>query len=350
MSETESKDPTLYESAQKALNAARGSDTDQLSYERWWDEDAGHGHSDTVRTNDGSVEIQKYSYAYENRRNPDLLRPHIDNDAKVVLKRDGEKTQTEYVSSIGTFEDTVDRPEIHDTLYETRIERKDSEGSVVYTHETKDPKLAKKVASVAAQRIMNIADASNESEKDTWKDFTEEGLTDFLENHGINADTWGSGSAKTVSHLLRELQNNESELTESEGTLIRHVRALMINVRCVVNGETYILREEKQVFKDGRVRIRDMGVSLGEKLTADEEPGDAVSRALTEELGISAADSTFVKEDATSKESPSYPGLTTEFQKYTYDAHIAPSDFNPEGYIEHQPDKSTYFAWQKELV
>ena len=67
-----------------------------------------------------------------------------------------------------------------------------------------------------------------------------------------------------------------------------------------------------------------------------------------EELNVqsgSEIDSIRVEEE--SKVSPSYPGLATEYLRHEMKTNLSAAAFKPEGYIEHQADKSTYFVWRE---
>jgi hypothetical protein len=109
------------------------------------------------------------------------------------------------------------------------------------------------------------------------------------------------------------------------------------------------LYEEKQVFTDGRTRVRKHSASVQEKIKPGEDVKAAAKRALHEELGIDG-DTDWdgnVSVSQETKESPSYPTLTAHFTMYAHTARIAASEFNPSGYTEKQADKTTYFKWRK---
>jgi hypothetical protein len=174
-----------------------------------------------------------------------------------------------------------------------------------------------------------------------------------LSSYGISAEMWGTGNAKTVRDLQNEINNGESVLSLRNNELIRTTEGLAINVFCRADGATYRLKEEKQVFTDGRTRVRGtdvMDTSLGEKLTKGEHRDAAVLRAINEELGISddsnisyVAGPDFIVE----RKSNSYPGLTSVHTLHRYEVLLPESAFKPGGYIESQPTKSTHFAWEE---
>jgi len=71
-------------------------------------------------------------------------------------------------------------------------------------------------------------------------------------------------------------------------------------------------------------------------------------RALREELGVQ--NSNIIENlgiQSETQTSPSYPGLTTEYIRHEMHTNLPEQAFNPDGYVENQPDKNTYFVWKK---
>ena len=83
---------------------------------------------------------------------------------------------------------------------------------------------------------------------------------DYLKEFNIPIDTYGTGKFKTVGHLFNEIKEGETVLTEKDGKLTRKV--YFVGARIIFkdkdSGKWLHLYEEKQVFKDGRVRRRDL--------------------------------------------------------------------------------------------
>lgn len=177
---------------------------------------------------------------------------------------------------------------------------------------------------------------------------TKEDIQKLLEEHHVPFEEWGKGSAKTLDHLVKEVQQGESELAVSSVTLIRRVRIAWIHVYCEVNGKTYRLKEEVQIFTGGRERRRILPGSIGEKLqTGEQADSNLVQRALAEELGVQKTLSIrklYAKDNR--EDSPSFPGLTMEAVNYFFEVKISPEEFKPEGYSEVQSDKVTFFVWE----
>lgn len=175
----------------------------------------------------------------------------------------------------------------------------------------------------------------------------EEQLVALLQKHAIDTTRFGTGSAKTLTHLLAEIVCGETLLVEVDGRLVRRVSVLGVDVFADIDCSRVHLVEDRQVFTDGRERRRKMPTSISEKLHQGEDVLAAVTRALGEEIGISKfLLLTPIPHPRTEPEdSPSYPGILSEYTKYEVDVLIASSEYRVEGYQEIQPDKTTYFVW-----
>jgi hypothetical protein len=182
----------------------------------------------------------------------------------------------------------------------------------------------------------------------------QDGLEAFLQSSGIPTSTWGRGGTKTVEHLFAELESGEMTMELRDGVLTR-----VIAVACVTvyyNQDTFPnakgtlrLCEEKQVFKDGQPpRVRGFG-RIAEKVRPGELAIDAARRALAEELGIEE-EIVLTKSSDTEifppEMSKSYPGLTTVRIEETFMTFLPAHLYKPEGYVEEQQDKTTYFVWK----
>ena len=182
------------------------------------------------------------------------------------------------------------------------------------------------------------------------KHFATEALKERLANAGIDISSWGTGQAKTLAHLEREIENGETILIEGEnGELLRRVVVAGADIYYQSpEGKKYRLKEERQVFKDGRERHRDLGQAVSEKIKPDEEPEIAMIRGIKEELGISGEITlTKIRTDEQKIISPSYPGLESQYINHKFQTILTDKQFRPEGYIEEQTDKSTYFIWEE---
>lgn len=174
-------------------------------------------------------------------------------------------------------------------------------------------------------------------------------ITELLKKHNISIEKWGKDEHKTIGHLIREIEDGEAGLVEESGELFRDSMAIGLDVFYVDKcGNRLVLKEEKQIFDDGRERRRSLSTSLGEKIRAGEDKGAAARRALREELGINPKDEiTFIKTKKTLKESQSYPGLVTRRVLYLYEYQVDENDFRLQGYAEYEGGKTTYFVWTK---
>jgi len=171
-----------------------------------------------------------------------------------------------------------------------------------------------------------------------------------LQAAGIDTASWGTGETKTVEHLFQEIEDGETVLVEGEaGELLRQVVVGGADVYYTSpDGKTFRLKEEKQVFKDGRERRRDLGRAVSEKMKPGENPPEAMVRGMQEELGIEGDVRLEASEtDEETKDSPSYPGLRSKYVTHKFRAELTDDQYKPEGYIEQQEDKSTYFVWEE---
>lgn len=175
-------------------------------------------------------------------------------------------------------------------------------------------------------------------------------LSDMLVRYGVPIERWGKGEAKTVEELYLELTARECQIAEERGSMLtRTVGAAGVNVFYRHAGRGLLrLRESEQRFKDGRVRRRQLHASLNEKLGGSEDPLAAAERALAEEIGVHSPAALFTRGTKVlpAESSRSYPGLVTTCTMHFFDATIRGDDFRPEGYVERQATKSTFFVWE----
>jgi len=181
-----------------------------------------------------------------------------------------------------------------------------------------------------------------------WVTANESALIAVLKSWGVNQTEWGGNATKTAVKLLAELQRGDCDLVVDANGLARRVRNIWIDVHVNLESGRRHLVEREQVNPDGSpFRTRNLPSSLGEKCKIDEDPAVAAQRGLAEELGIEKPLSLV---QAESRENPvgepSYPGLRTVYDTYWFIAEIDPKDYKPEGYVEEQPDKRTYFEWE----
>lgn len=166
----------------------------------------------------------------------------------------------------------------------------------------------------------------------------------------IDTSLWNQGHAKSLDHLIKEINSGEAFLSISKNNkIIRSITVIHANVFYIDDSnQKYKLIEEKQIFKNGRQRHRKLKTSIGEKIKPNENINEALVRGLKEELDIKftvkIAQNKSIK---TINKSSSYPGLITKSIVHKFDVYIDSRDYKPEGYIEHQSDKDNYFTWQE---
>lgn len=170
---------------------------------------------------------------------------------------------------------------------------------------------------------------------------TRESLKARLLKSGVPLDLWGKNQAKTLDHLVEELNIGESKLQGIE----RIIHTVVLDVRY----KKFVLREKEQVFVSGRYRKRRLPWgSVAEKLRPGEGVFSGIKRALKEELGIDFGYGVRLRQVRGVElvgVSLSYPGLVnTNFQS-RFVVTLPTRLFKEEGYVEIQPDKTTYFEW-----
>lgn len=176
---------------------------------------------------------------------------------------------------------------------------------------------------------------------------TLQGLQQKLTEFDIDYSQWNRGEAKSVAHLLKEINTGETQLIDIEGQLVRNITIVLVEV--TYQGK--ILIESKQMFHDGRSRKRGL-TQLSEKVALGEDVESASRRAINEELGIKSdvdvrrSSKILDQPEVQVLTSQSFPTLLTRYEKYFYQIELTEDQYNPDGYIEHQDDKDTYFEWQ----
>lgn len=173
-------------------------------------------------------------------------------------------------------------------------------------------------------------------------------LINKLKSCDIPCDLWGTGQSKTVRYLLKELEEKECYLEEKDGLITRYIEFVGIKVFFRKDdGEVLKLKEDRQEFNDGRSRKRNMPSSVSEKMKAGEDPLSSAVRGVKEELGIDIDESQLQKYSDLYYDggSLSYPGLITKYKGHRYVCYLTPEQFEPNGYVEIQEDKKTFFTW-----
>jgi len=178
-------------------------------------------------------------------------------------------------------------------------------------------------------------------------------LLELLKVHGIPLSKWGQGQAKTVEHLLAEINSGEASLKEDGAKIIRSSLGAVIQVYYQDGPDLLFLKEDRQVFVDGREKRRDLRnptSSVGEKMRPGENPEEAAYRALREELDINERVSLTRHLTVSSKGpvlSDSFPGLWTMYKIHVFELFLPQHLYKADGYVEKQRDKTNYFAWTK---
>jgi len=179
---------------------------------------------------------------------------------------------------------------------------------------------------------------------------TVEELTNKLKEYSVPVEEWGTGEAKNVENLLDEIRGEECNLEDKGGYLIRSIEFVGVRIyHKDKDNVTWVLKEDKQEFKDGRVRRRNMPSSVSEKMKFGEDSLISAIRGIKEELGINVEGHQLIKmrDLFYNGGSQSYPGLRTRYKGHQFTCFFNDDQFDENGYIEVQKDKSTFFKWVK---
>ncbi len=174
-------------------------------------------------------------------------------------------------------------------------------------------------------------------------------LKRWLTAKGIDLSQWGQGPSKSVENLWDELVNGEMYLQDEPALRVVPV------VQIIIRRGDYILIETIQEFADKRQRFRDHPPS--EKMQPGESYLEAAKRCLREELGVTDQDIEILANTHQTKtqqrESPSYPGLRTQYLIHIVEANVAglpETNFWTHEAEHNRTDvvKRHYWAWEAE--
>lgn len=197
-------------------------------------------------------------------------------------------------------------------------------------------------------------------EQDLRQLSTVERLREVAHSLGIPLLEYGTGNAKSLDHLAAELQSGETWITFEKfekdlgGATLRPVLNTFVGrvdlYHRKENGQLFHLVETEQIFHEPhRRRVRDLNVSVGEKLMPGESLLQAARRGIVEELReIDIERLPPLKNPhltASLKESECYPGFLHRKFFGTSAVLLQPADVR-ESYIERGTDKDVKFAWQ----
>ena len=173
---------------------------------------------------------------------------------------------------------------------------------------------------------------------------TVEELTALLERCGVSIESWGTGKAKTVGHLLEELVLEEAFLVDTpDGRLVRETAVVCLDI----SAGALVLKEAYQLFyRDGRRRERELDATTGEKMRPGETPHDAVQRLIREEFPVlllqPAEDLKEGKTALRESESKSYTGLPTRYRLHFFSIELR---IELPAFTVLEPDKMSAYEW-----
>lgn len=172
----------------------------------------------------------------------------------------------------------------------------------------------------------------------------------LLDNLHIELDKWGTGEFKSFESLVSEIENGECTV---DACGVRRAGVVLADVIC----EDVRLIEKRQVFSDGRERVRKLPFgSLGEKLCIGEDCFAGLVRMFREEVKVELSQKYghfWIKGPdhiRSYRPSPSYPGLINAVEELRFAVHIDQSFrrvLGQEEVVSVEENKTTYFSWKK---
>ncbi len=141
----------------------------------------------------------------------------------------------------------------------------------------------------------------------------------WLMAQGVDWTAWGTGNAKSLADLWRELEEGETVLQERP--LLRVVNVVQV----IVRRDDWVLLEAEQEFGDGQRRHRNQPPA--EKIKPGEDYMAAAARCLQEELDVAPGQIQLFPEThrltETYTHSPSYPGLPALYNLHVVEAAVS---------------------------
>jgi ADP-ribose pyrophosphatase YjhB (NUDIX family) len=172
-------------------------------------------------------------------------------------------------------------------------------------------------------------------------------LEAWLKANGMDTALWGVGGAKSVQNLWSELIAGESQLQADPPLRLVQV------VNVIIRQGQHLLVEAKQEF--GENQTRDRSSPPAEKIKPGESPVEAAIRCLQEEMEVNPDRVKILAWTAEPEqvrlESPSYPGLISNYIRYEVEAKVAGLPRRPFSTIETahddgDPVKNHQWLWK----
>ncbi len=179
---------------------------------------------------------------------------------------------------------------------------------------------------------------------------TESWVKETLAMWAIDIKSWWKAPHKWVKHLVDEINNNEAWLLCFKGDVSRCVYVSTWDVYYRdTNNQLFLLKEEKQVFPNGKVIRRGLDNSISEKSGRDEDDMIWIIRAVKEELWLTSENiksilNKWIKED--SRESKAYPWLISKYILAKFQILLDWNIDTNKGFQEAGTEKTIHFVWE----
>lgn len=181
-------------------------------------------------------------------------------------------------------------------------------------------------------------------------------LSIFLKEYWIDCSDWWKNGSKSVDELAKEIEQGDSILIEIGWKIIRRTKVATADILYSdQNGKIWKLKEEKQVMKDGSIRVRSQERSMSEKVRSwigskREKILAWILRWVREEINVtlSLRDISYVWKRRERQNGRSYPWLETIYKLFDFKVLLSEKDYRSEGYTEKGENWiTTYFTWQE---
>ncbi len=199
-----------------------------------------------------------------------------------------------------------------------------------------------------------MRETSKVSERNIAVPKSVEELRTLLEQYGVDLGKWDAFSVELDKNLYNMLVSKEAGLIDLGGKLFLTMRVACVNVWYESEGSKFVLYEEKIVMQgEGggkRVLDRKKGWGITEKVKFGEDPVEAAVRGVGEEIGVKVLPKQLTNYRCEEKEleTRAFPTLYASYKFHIYDLVLSGKEVHPNGYIEVDGNKTSYFKWRKE--
>lgn len=174
----------------------------------------------------------------------------------------------------------------------------------------------------------------------------------MLHKHGVPWKTFGIPPARSLDDLFMYHERDCFNFRNgSAKTCIVDVYVAVVLVVHRFNRKWYELYEEKQVFTNGEVLVRDNFNGIAETIKRGESLREGATRCLGEELCFRNPAKYELSECLGIEHrepipSEKFPGIMAAYHRHVFECTISRALYCPDGYAEQEGNKTVYFKWK----